>query len=92
MKLYQMQEKKRLIQYFVEISQKDFCDRYTKRYNALITHQEQLIKYKTDYDTKKHQLETQRLEQSQRPHPDDNQRNELDKITEDILALQVKVD
>jgi len=38
MKLYQMQEKNRLIQYFVGISQKDFCDRYIKRYNALITH------------------------------------------------------
>lgn len=87
-----MQEKKRLIQYFVGISQKDFCDRYIKRYNALITHQEQLTKYKFDYDTKKRQLETQRREQNQRPHQDDNQRNELDKIGEDISALQVKVD
>lgn len=66
MKLYQMQEKNRLIQYFVGISQKDFCDRYTKRYNALITHQEQLIKYKTEYEMKKRQLEVQRRELNQR--------------------------
>ena len=66
MKLYQIQEKNRLIQYFVGISQKDFCDRYTKRYNALITHQEQLIKYKTEYEMKKRQLEVQRRELNQR--------------------------
>ena len=67
MKLYQMQEKNRLIQYFVGISQKDFCDRYTKRYNALITHQDNLVKYKLDYEKEKRQLEISKREHNKRP-------------------------
>ena len=63
MKLYQMQEKNRLIQYFVGISPKDFCDRYVKRYNSLITHQEELVKYKIDYEKDRLLLEQQRREQ-----------------------------
>jgi hypothetical protein len=62
-----MQEKNRLIQYFMGISAKDFCDRYVKRYNSLITHQEELVKYKIDYEKDRLVLERQRQEHNQRP-------------------------
>lgn len=52
-----MQEKYKLISYFEGISNKDFCDRYTKRYNSLLTHKETLQGFYIGYKNDKFQIE-----------------------------------
>lgn len=65
-----MQEKCKLITYFKGISNKDFCDRYTKRYNSLLTHKDTISDFHKEYyeamlSKQKDLLEIKKLEQTE---------------------------
>ena len=52
-KLSLMQDRCKLMAYFKGISNKDFCDRYTKRYNSLSAHKDTLQVFHEDYQNQK---------------------------------------
>ena len=48
-KLYSLQEKQKLIDYFREMPNKEFHERYIKRHKTMLGYQEYLSKYLNQY-------------------------------------------
>ena len=89
-KLSLMQDKCKLMAYFKGISNKDFCDRYTKRYNSLLTHKETLSGFYEDYREQK-LLKQKELDEAAEQEQTEEVRQQVETISEALRSNEERM-